>query len=63
MAAVMAHTTIGELIEKFAKDQLDDMLRKRHQIGAMPRPASTKSHWPTGLTLPGWQTSTYPPKS
>ena len=28
IAAVMAHTTVGELIEKFAKDQLDDMLRK-----------------------------------
>ena len=28
IAAVMAHTTVGELIEKFAKDQLDEMLRK-----------------------------------
>ena len=28
MAAVMAQTTVGELIEKFAKTQLDDMLRK-----------------------------------
>lgn len=28
MAAVMAHTTVGELIEKFAKEQLDEMLRK-----------------------------------
>ena len=28
MAAVMAQTTVGELIEKFAKTQLDEMLRK-----------------------------------
>lgn len=28
MAAVMAHTTVGELIEKFAKDKLDEMLRQ-----------------------------------
>lgn len=28
MAAVMAQTTIGELVEKFAKEQLDEMLRK-----------------------------------
>lgn len=28
MAAVMANTTIGELIEKFAKSKLDDMLRE-----------------------------------
>ncbi len=28
MAAVMANTTIGELIEKFAKSKLDEMLRE-----------------------------------
>jgi hypothetical protein len=28
MAAIMAQTTVGELIEKFAKSHLDEMLRK-----------------------------------
>jgi hypothetical protein len=28
MAAVMAQTTVGELIEKFAKGPLDEMLRQ-----------------------------------
>ena len=28
MASVMAGITMGELVEKFIKDQLDDMLRK-----------------------------------
>lgn len=28
MAAVLAQTTVGELVEKLAKTQLDEMLRK-----------------------------------
>ena len=28
MAAVITNTTMGELIEKFIRDQLDDLLRK-----------------------------------
>ena len=28
MAAIMAKTTCGELIEKFVEDKLDEMLRK-----------------------------------
>lgn len=28
VAACMAQTTVGELVEKFAKDQLDELLKK-----------------------------------